>query len=80
MGYLDENFLGDTPQAPMELPQELMETLAQHTAPAPPADVAVPEGWVRLPGNIVIKKTTLIVLGVVIALALVWWYTRKKKK
>lgn len=78
MGYLDENYLGDTPQDPMQLPTELVEALAQNTAPAP-VGMAIPEGWVSLPGGIIIKKSTLIILGVAIVLAIVWWKTRKKK-
>lgn len=78
MGYLDENYLGDNPQEPMQLPTELVEALAQSTAPVP-ANMVIPEGWVSLPGGIIIKKSTLIILGVAIVLAIVWWKTRKKK-
>lgn len=60
----------------MQLPTELAEQLAQDVAQAPVA----PEGWVSLPGGIIIKKNTLIILGVALAVAIVWWYTRKKKR
>lgn len=81
MGYLDESqFLGDAPQAPMALPSELAQQLAADIAPAPADGIVVPEGWVRLPGGIIIKKGTLILLGVAIAVALAYWYSKRKKK
>ncbi len=80
MSYLDEsNYLGSAPQAQMQLPQELLQQLAGDMAPAP-QNLPVPEGWISLPGGIVMKKSTAILLGLALAAVLIWWYTRKKKK
>ena len=62
----------------MELPQELIQQLAADTVPSAEG-VTVPDGWIRLPGGIIMKKTTAILLGVAIALVIVWFYTKKKK-
>lgn len=62
----------------MQLPQELADALTNDVAQAP-ADIVVPEGWIRLPGGIIMKKATALLLGVAIALVLVWWYKKKKK-
>lgn len=64
----------------MQLPQELADALTNDVAPAPATDIMVPEGWVRLPGGIIMKKSTALLLGVCIALVMVWWYKNKKKK
>lgn len=81
MSYLDDsnNYLGASPQVQMSLPTELMQQLAGDVT-ASPDGVVVPDGWIRLPGGIIMKKTTAIVLGLAIAVALVWWYSKKKKK
>lgn len=80
MSYLDDsNYLGSTPQVQMGLPQELIHQLAGDIAPAAEG-VMIPDGWIRLPGGIIIKKTTAIILGMALTVVLVWWYTKKKKK
>ncbi len=79
MGYLDESqYLGDAPQEPMQLPTDLAQQLAGETQPDPGG--MLPADMVRLPGGIIMKKTTAILLGIAIVLALVYWYTNKKKK
>lgn len=79
MSYLDEsNYLGSAPQVQMQLPQELIQQLAGDVVPSLD-NAVVPDGWVRLPGGIIIKKTTLILLGLALAVVLVWWYTKHKK-
>jgi hypothetical protein len=79
VGYLDESqFLGDAPQTQMQLPTELAQQLAADTMPDPGG--LVPADMIRLPGGIIMKKTTAILLGIAIALAFVYWYTQKKKK
>jgi LPXTG-motif cell wall-anchored protein len=79
VGYLDENYLGDTPQMQMSLPAELADQLAGEVVPA--ADnIPVPEGWTRLPGGIIIKKSTLLILGLALAIFLVWYFKKKKKE
>lgn len=81
MSFLDEsNYLGSSPQVQMELPQALADQLAADVAPAPADSIALPEGWIRLPGGIIMKKSTAIILGIAIAVFLVWWYQKKKKK
>ena len=79
MGYLDESaYLGDSPQMPMALPTELTDQLAGDIVPS--ADnLPIPEGWVRLPGGIIIKKTTLLILGLALAIFLVWYFKKKKE-
>jgi hypothetical protein len=78
---LDEaNFLGSSPQVGMQLPQELADQLADDVAPAPADGIMLPEGWIRLPGGIIMKKSTALLLGLCIALVMVWWYKNKKKK
>lgn len=81
MSYLDDsnNYLGAAPQVQMSLPTELMQQLAGDVTTSPDG-VLVPDGWIRLPGGIIMKKTTAIILGLAIAVALVWWYSKKKKK
>jgi len=80
VSYLDDsNYLGSTPQVQMQLPQELMQQLGADVAQSPDG-VVVPDGWIRLPGGIVMKKTTAILLGLALAVFMVWWYTKKKKK
>ena len=79
MGYLDESqYLGDAPQAPMQLPADLAQQLAADTQPDPGG--MIPADMIRLPGGIIMKKTTAILLGIAIVLALVYWYTQKKKR
>lgn len=79
MGYLDESqYLGDAPQMQMQLPTELAQQLAGSVSPDPGG--MLPADMVRLPGGIIMKKTTAILLGIAIVLALVYWYTQKKKK
>jgi LPXTG-motif cell wall-anchored protein len=80
VSYLDDsNYLGSTPQVQMQLPQELMQQLGADVAQSP-VGVVVPVGWIRLPGGIVMKNTTAILLGLALAVFMVWWYTKKKKK
>lgn len=79
MGYLDESqYLGDAPQAQMQLPTELAQQLAGSVVSDPGG--ALPADLIRLPGGIVMKKTTAILLGIAIVLTLVYWYTEKKEK
>ncbi len=81
MSFLDEaNFLGSTPQVEMELPQALADQLTNDVLQAPADGVIVPEGWIRLPGGIIMRKSTALILGVAIALVMVWWYQKRKKK
>ena len=76
---MDESqYLGDAPQAPMQLPTDLAQQLAGDTMPDPGG--MLPADMVRLPGGIIMKKTTAILLGIAIVLAFVYWYSRKKKK
>ena len=80
MSFLDEaNFLGSTPQVEMELPQALADQLTNDMVQAP-ADIVVPEGWIRLPGGIIMRKSTALILGVAIAIVMVWWFKKRKKK
>ena len=79
MSYLEENYLGDALVAPMQLPKELTDQLRNDTMSL--ADNApVPPDYVRLPGGIVMKKSTALILGAVIVVAVVWYMTKKKKK
>lgn len=79
MSFLDEQYLGTTPQVEMQLPQELADALRTDVAPAPADGIVVPEGWVRLPGGIIMKKSTAMLLTIAIIIALVWWYKKRKK-
>lgn len=79
MSFLDEQFLGSAPQVEMQLPQELTDALRTDVAQAPADGILVPEGWVRLPGGIIMKKATALLLAVAITLAVVWWYQKRKK-
>lgn len=81
MSYLDDSqYLGTTPQVPMQLPDELAQQLAGYLGADPGANIVLPPDMIRLPGGIIMKKTTALVLGIAIVLALVYWYTSKKKK
>lgn len=80
MAFLDEAaYLEDAQLNGMNLPQELAESLGADVATAP-ATGAVPEGWVALPGGIVIKKNTAILLGVALVVLIAWWYSNRKKR
>ena len=71
MGYLNEsNYLGETPQAQMELPSQLADAL-----------VAAEQSteMITLPGGIVMKKQTAVILALV-ALGLALWYMNRRKK
>lgn len=71
MGYLNEsNYLGETPQAQMELPSQLADAL-----------VAAEQSteMITLPGGIVMKKQTAVLLALV-ALGLALWYMNHRKK
>ena len=62
----------------MQLPADLAQQLAADTQADPGG--MIPADMVRLPGGIIMKKTTAILLGIAIVLALVYWYTQKKKR
>jgi hypothetical protein len=80
VSFLDEsNYLGSTPQTQMQLPQELTDALQGDVAPAPADGIMLPEGWIRLPGGIIMKKATALLLAVAITIAIVWWYKKHKK-
>jgi len=80
VSFLDEsNYLGSTPQVEMQLPQELTDALRTDVAQAPGDGIMVPDGWVRLPGGIIMKKATALILTVAIIVAIVWWYKKHKK-
>jgi hypothetical protein len=71
VGYLNEsNYLGETPQAQMELPSQLADAL-----------VAAEQSteMITLPGGIVMKKQTAVLLALV-ALGLALWYMNHRKK
>ena len=71
MSYLSgTTYLGETMQAPMQLPTELSQALA---------DAEQSTEMITLPGGIVMKKQTAVILAVV-ALGLALWYMNKKKK
>ncbi len=71
MSYLQgTTYLGETIQAPMQLPTELSQALA---------DAEQSTEMVTLPGGIVMKKQTAVLLAI-IALGLAIWYMNKKKK
>ena len=63
----------------MQLPQDLADQLIDNVAPAPADGIVVPEGWIRLPGGIIMRKATALILGLAIAIAVIWWYKKKKK-
>ncbi len=79
MSYLDDTYLGDHLVAPMQLPVELTDQLKDHMFPLG-ADAPLPADMVRLPGGIVMKRNTAILLGAAIIVAVIWYLTRKKKK
>jgi len=79
MSYLDEGYLGSNVQAPMALPQELIDRLAGDVQTLAD-DIPVPPTHVRLPGGIIIPKQTLWLIGMAVAIVVVWWWTKKKKK
>lgn len=62
----------------MQLPSDLAQQLAADTQPDPGG--VIPTDMIRLPGGIIMKKTTALLLGLAIVLALVYWYTHKKKR
>ena len=71
MGYLNEsNYLGETPQAQMELPSQLADALVT-------AEQSTE--MITLPGGIVMKKQTAVILALV-ALGLALWYMKRRKK
>lgn len=71
MGYLNEsNYLGETPQAQMELPSQLADALVAAEQSAE---------MITLPGGIVMKKQTAVLLALV-ALGLALWYMNRRKK
>lgn len=71
MSYLaGTTYLGETIQAPMQLPTELALALA---------DAEQSTEMITLPGGIVMKKQTAIILAIV-ALGLALYYMNKKKK
>lgn len=71
MSYLQgTTYLGETIQAPMQLPTELSQALA---------DAEQSTEMVTLPGGIVMKKQTAVILAIV-ALGLTLWYMNRKKK
>jgi len=71
MSYLaGTTYLGETVQAPMQLPSELSQALA---------DAEQTTELITLPGGIVMKKQTAVILAIV-ALGLALWYMKKKKK
>lgn len=79
MAFLDEAaYLEDVQKTSMGLPQELMESLGADVTQAPAG--AVPEGWIALPGGIVIRKNTAILLGVALVVLIAWWYSNQKKR
>ena len=78
MGQFDSYLAEDVTAAPA-LPQELIDRLGDDTTPAP-ADGTLPAGYVRLPGGIMMPKQTLLILGLAIAVVIVWLMTRKKNK
>lgn len=80
MAFLDEAaYLEDVQHSSMGLPQELMESLGADVTAAPAAGT-VPEGWVSLPGGIIIRKSTAILLGVALIVLVAWWYSNRKKR
>jgi hypothetical protein len=71
MSYLNgTTYLGETVQAPMTLPTELAQALA---------DAEQTTDMITLPGGIIMKKQTAIILAIV-ALGIAIWYANKKKK
>ena len=62
----------------MQLPTELAQQLAGAVV-ADPGGVLSAD-LIRLPGGIVMKKTTALLLGVAIVIAFLYWYSKKKKK
>lgn len=71
MSYLNGTaYLGEPMQAPMQLPAELSQALA---------DAEQTTEMITLPGGIVMKKQTAIILAIV-ALGLALWYMNKGKK
>ena len=71
MSYLSgSTYLGETMQAPMALPTELAQALA---------DAEQTTEMITLPGGIIMKKQTALILAI-IALGLAVWYMNKKKK
>ena len=71
MSYLQgSTYLGEPMQAPMQLPTELSQALA---------DAEQSTEMITLPGGIVMKKQTAVILAIV-ALGLALWYMKKKKK
>lgn len=71
MSYLQgSTYLGEPMQAPMQLPTELSQALA---------DAEQSTEMITLPGGIVMKKKTAVILAIV-ALGLALWYMKKKKK
>lgn len=71
MSYLQgTTYLGEIIQAPMQLPTELSQALA---------DAEQSTEMITLPGGIVMKKQTAVILAIV-ALGLAIWYMNRKKK
>lgn len=72
MSYLaGTTYLGETVQAPMQLPTELSQALA---------DAEQSTELITLPGGIVMKKQTAVILAIVALGLLIWQMNRKKKK
>lgn len=72
MSYLaGTTYLGETVQAPMQLPTELSQALA---------DAEQSTEMITLPGGIVMKKQTAVILAIVALGLLIWQMNRKKKK
>lgn len=72
MSYLaGTTYLGETVQAPMQLPTELSQALA---------DAEQSTEMITLPGGIVMKKQTAVIIAIVALGLLIWQMNRKKKR
>lgn len=76
MSYLSSSYLDDGGAHALG-----EEATAAPTVPSNPVVVAEPDTMVTLPGGIIVKKRTMVVLAIAtITVAILWMLSKKKKK
>lgn len=76
MSYLSSSYLDDGGAHALG-----DEATAAPTVPSNPVTVQDPEAMITLPGGIIVKKRTMVVLAIAtITVAILWMLSQKKKK
>jgi hypothetical protein len=76
--YLDDTYLGGAEDGNYEIGSaDSLPAVAQDAmTPAP----APQQGMIRLPGGIVLPKSTAIILAAIAIAIAIWWWQKSKKK